>query len=881
MGKVYTALFCIIINFCFCVPAFSWGNKFTHPALTEKAIANSNQSALDDYLKSVLGISQGLNAELTLDQSTVPVGNRIPKKQLEDRILPVMPTNPSITNFLTLGSRLEDVPHPRARHHFHDPYRNTGLENKTDHPNWAASIDLVTRLRYGLGFDLTGASNLERALGTESGGWENEYENYFAWPDARDYFYKALTEEPGDTREHYLALTFLTLGHVLHMIEDMGVPAHARNDFIEAHYRPGIHPLPGPGLDIFGIGNPLENWLERKMSIAQFFRQENSIVFNKVASYWDTSGYDGTGDGCEPPDDWGLAERSNYQFLSLSTIFREDDGNKYYFPHPSWDIVKNNPETVETVTIFGFPLPIEHRYAKGYGINHLARVLWIEEFLGYPISECYTTIGDEYIYEDYANITIPRTIDYVTGVSNYFFRGQFDVTSVVESWNGDLLWVNLFITNESKLTGPVDEERRYALKGGMFEVYWDDIAGNRYPISNFEIVGGWGPGSTLPYNEMIQIELDDDPDNTLENAVRFVVVYRGNILEEPALIIDEDDIETIATASIEACHICNIPPETFLLARFEGIDRCWFTPATEFNNRGFRLEPDENWAGYFWTANKSSSGRQIGVSCQFEHNRDRIFVNVRDDYNGDRLFHSGDWDGLEYFPETMVNACSCWYPNTTCNSIGPVIDCDGHCGTCAISFWDIPDWQSSIGYTEGDQVGWGSPEGDCFEVYTCTLNHISGAGNQPGVGFSWEDYWLLGYPDVEVDLDIDGVMERDEEDPGGTVQVGGPLIEIYTLILSHWPDFWTNELNRGSATLEAITGTDKIRIWDNPSKSGQPLIDQDTPKKTWQLMSELVPITLYVEGITASSYPMDVRLKFTLNYAGVEKYDKVNFTVQD
>jgi hypothetical protein len=143
------------------------------------------------------------------------------------------------------------------------------------------------------------------------------------------------------------------------------------------------------------------------------------------------------------------------------------------------------------------------------------------------------------------------------------------------------------------------------------------------------------------------------------------------------------------------------------------------------------------------------------------------------------------------------------------------------------------------------------------------------------------DYWLLGYPDVKADLDIVGVSESAEESPGGTVTIGSTLVNINTMILTYWPpDVWTNELNRGSATLEVVTGADKIRIWDNPDKVGQPLIDHSNAKKTWQLMNDIVPINLYVEGVAASGSAMDVRLKFTLNYAGLENYDKVNFTVQ-
>ena len=48
---------------------YAWSGK-THSALTEKAISDNNQSILDEYLKNRLGIDQGLNCVLLLDDNT-------------------------------------------------------------------------------------------------------------------------------------------------------------------------------------------------------------------------------------------------------------------------------------------------------------------------------------------------------------------------------------------------------------------------------------------------------------------------------------------------------------------------------------------------------------------------------------------------------------------------------------------------------------------------------------------------------------------------------------------------------------------------------------------------------------------------------------------
>ena len=121
---------------------------------------------------------------LLLDQSTVPEPNRIPTDQLEDRVFPKLPANPcTIIDLLKAGAHLEDVLLPRARHHFHAPIANpgvippnpnAGLDNKIDHPSLANVINTSTYIWYRLTFDLTGASALKRASGTEDPNWEVE-----------------------------------------------------------------------------------------------------------------------------------------------------------------------------------------------------------------------------------------------------------------------------------------------------------------------------------------------------------------------------------------------------------------------------------------------------------------------------------------------------------------------------------------------------------------------------------------------------------------------------------------------------------------------------------------------------------------------------------
>ena len=83
-------LFSILILLGYCTAALAFAGK-THKALTESATLSSPTSA---YLKNSLGINQGLASSLTLDQSILPAGERIPTEQFEERILPELLANP-------------------------------------------------------------------------------------------------------------------------------------------------------------------------------------------------------------------------------------------------------------------------------------------------------------------------------------------------------------------------------------------------------------------------------------------------------------------------------------------------------------------------------------------------------------------------------------------------------------------------------------------------------------------------------------------------------------------------------------------------------------------------------------------------------------------
>lgn len=114
--------------------AIAWENQLIHPAITKNSAERSVLAG--DYLQTQLGLDEKLDANLVL---TGQFQNNIDMRvSQEPEFVWDHKTQVSILEWLKKGSSLEDVPNPRARHHFYDPIRNAGLDNHTDHPDWDA-----------------------------------------------------------------------------------------------------------------------------------------------------------------------------------------------------------------------------------------------------------------------------------------------------------------------------------------------------------------------------------------------------------------------------------------------------------------------------------------------------------------------------------------------------------------------------------------------------------------------------------------------------------------------------------------------------------------------------------------------------------------------
>ncbi|MFA6364901.1 MAG: lamin tail domain-containing protein [Candidatus Paceibacterota bacterium] len=193
-------------------------------------------------------------------------------------------------NWIVEGSKLEDVA-PRWINHFYDPILKEGWTGEKTGSIAPLAVRMVAEFGLAQGKPLSAVEWVNNDLRQGDYIW---YEGNKTWKKALDEY------ASGNEREAYIAL-----GHVLHLLEDMSVPDHTRND---------TH---APLGDLVGDeGSPFETYLaksETKLNIANALTrldkqeiQESSIEDHLAA----------------------LAVYSNKYFFSKDTI----NDPKYRFP---------------------------------------------------------------------------------------------------------------------------------------------------------------------------------------------------------------------------------------------------------------------------------------------------------------------------------------------------------------------------------------------------------------------------------------------------------------------------------------------------------------------------------------------------------------------
>lgn len=446
------------------IPAHSF-DLDAHRAMSERVVV---RSSLDQYLKNHLGFPQGVAAFLSDGTNSFRIEQWIPR-----------------------GAEFEDSPVVRVRHHFHSPIRT-----------WDQAGLRVAGIQIGESSVLWGQDRGQTIGGKHS------------WHDARAVFLGALTMEDSTEREKAYTETFLSLGQVIHLIQDSASPAHTRND---AHL-----------CCLLGVGDPDEfhQWAEVEDNRADALSlpsqgfdpsiltlPPNPLAPIPIARILDTERYRQTGVP-EAGLNIGLAEYSNANFFSDDTIFSD-----LPFPAAS-SVVLGDPET-EPKTLE------QRRYFRKVGdgelIDHLAVPSALYESLPEALKDRMKGL-DHLVFSDYAAKLFPRAVGYAAGLVDYFFRGQLAVRVVP----GGLRVKN---TSSETMAPYVDSVTGQTI--GSVSVLYDKSDGTQ--IQRTELVTHVLTAPLEPEQETEVLSFTLPPDNSKPG--QYIVVFRGKLGAEEGAVV--------------------------------------------------------------------------------------------------------------------------------------------------------------------------------------------------------------------------------------------------------------------------------------------------------------------------------------------------------
>ncbi len=214
-----------------------------------------------------------------------------------------------------------------------------------------------------------------------------------------------------------------------------------------------------------------------------------------------------------------------------------------------------------------------------------------------------------------------------------------------------------------------------------------------------------------------------------------------------------------------------------------------------------------------------------------------------------------------------------------------------------------PSWEinASVGYKGAHNDTYGSPPPNSFELIISPDNPRNNANREvrftPKIPGYWkvsltahlaipsdpegDTSWAWDSPErsfevtsVDVNLVMQGLNEEtdsspNEEDPGAAIILYSPPTAVSLVVAP-------TDLPNATATFDVSSGSEKVKVWDNPDRTGDPV----PMPQNWGLGAAAVPGTLYVEGVAVSDNPRDIELKLTVTSGGESVSDRVLVTVE-
>ncbi|MFA4829003.1 MAG: hypothetical protein WC855_13915, partial [Thermodesulfovibrionales bacterium] len=446
----------------------------THPLLTDTAV---KKSVLKNYL------FQNIGEDFLKNYDTVINGRKI-------------------LDWIKKGSTDEDSPMCRAANHFHDPLKTWNDSAMSDQPwfidAWCSDWKpLYSNVTWATGYLAPAPVGQKVSFSTLSANAP------INWDRARDYYYKALTLTTKEDREIYFAWSFQAVGQVMHLLQDVSVPAHVRNDFTSHLVFNKINSI-NPGKWFI---QPFEHYVKTHPELVADVQPVTPSFTNpRLTDFWDTNIYDGSSPAIR--NDIGLAEYTNANFLSDFTIFKN-------YPHPAK--VNTTAKLVEQYAKDGKLDKVW--YVMGYTSERLAAYSYFWKN-GLPPTTLWLYHLDDYVHADYASQLIPRAVGYSSGLLNYFFRGDMEAISTP---------TGLKIKNINTETMSSYTDSTGATIGSI-SIYYDNRNNERQLLATYNLSIPLAPGQETP-----TITYTPPSDNIAIG--KYIIVFHGKLGNEEGAVI--------------------------------------------------------------------------------------------------------------------------------------------------------------------------------------------------------------------------------------------------------------------------------------------------------------------------------------------------------
>jgi hypothetical protein len=456
-----------------------------HSAITESVI-DQNEDKIGAYLKEALGFPMGIRQEFEGRRMRDWIAYGSEQEDLEFRFYEVAGT---------------------AYGHFYNPLSNTGFTSDGQ-PLWESAYERANNLR-----------------------------NKWSWQMARGKFFEALTSTAQADRDNAFAHVFRALGHLAHLVQDVGVPSHSRND---AHAGlSGLRRLQALKSSYESYTATNRESLDYTMMPfpCKYVSYQNDSLAPK--QFWDLEAYQG-----QLPfllTCYGLAEYSNANFASDETIFTENSSSlDQRFPYPRRSSAELYEKVVDQMTgkkrryfrIVQDTEPIDH-FAVAGTLYRGGRIPQAVESLSL----------DENCHKDYVERLLPRAVGYTAGLIDYFFRGKVEIVlpgtgvyALSESLEDGFTEVHLLARNVT----PDDQEMP---DGSIVLVVKHKVAlenpfqSRAVPTDtdfSYIVVPEAGNTRSIPRNGFVELvfKLQETPIPTWGTDVYLQVVYRGRLGSE-------------------------------------------------------------------------------------------------------------------------------------------------------------------------------------------------------------------------------------------------------------------------------------------------------------------------------------------------------------